>query len=80
MAFASQFALTLELTRLIPIKWATNKAAEFLINRARDLHHSGSDIVVEEDLVNVLGRNRISVPLSSSFKTVVAKSSSNFTL
>ncbi|MCJ1262295.1 hypothetical protein MMC22_002165 [Lobaria immixta] len=80
MAFANQFALTLELSRLIPIKWATNKATEFLMNRARDLHHSGSDIVVEEDLVNVLGRNRISAPLTSSFKNVVAKSSSNHSL
>lgn len=80
MAFANQFALSLEVTRLVPIKWAANKATELLMNRARDLHHSGSDIVVEEDLTNVFGRNRISPTLTSSFKTVIAKSSSNYSL
>ena len=80
MAFSNQFALSLELTRLLPISWATNKAAEAFMNRARDLHHSGSDIVIEEDLVNVFGRNRISPTLSSSFKNIVAKSNSNVSL
>lgn len=50
------------------------------MNRARDLRHSGSDIVVEEGRVNVFGRNRISSTLSSSFKNIVAKSNSNVSL
>lgn len=50
------------------------------MNGARDLFHSGSDIVVEEDLVNVFGRNKISPALASSFKNVVAKSNSNVSL
>lgn len=47
---------------------------------ARDLRHSGSDILVEEDLTNVLGRCRISTALSSSFKTIVTQSTSNISL
>ncbi|KAI4124307.1 MAG: hypothetical protein LQ347_005788 [Umbilicaria vellea] len=80
MAFSNQFALSLELTRLLPISWATNKATEAFMSRARDLLHSGSDIVVEEDLANVFGRNKISPTLSSSFKNIVAKSNSNVSL
>ena len=78
MAFANQFALSLELTRLgPPIKWAADKASSAIMNRARDLHHSGSDIIVEEDLANVFGRCKISHALTSSFKTIITKSTSS---
>lgn len=80
MAFSNQFALSLELTRLLPIGWATNKAADAIISCARDLRHSGSDIVVERDLANIFGRCRISSRLTSSFKTVVTKSTANVPL
>ncbi|CAF9921584.1 hypothetical protein IMSHALPRED_005210 [Imshaugia aleurites] len=50
------------------------------MSRARDLRHSGSDIVVEEDLANIFGRCRISLTLTSSFKTIVTKSTSNVPL
>lgn len=50
------------------------------MNCARDLHCSGSDIVVEEDLAKVFGRSRISLALSSSFKTVVTRSTSSVPL
>ena len=81
MAFTNQFALTLELTRLLPpIGWGVNKASNAIITRARELRQSGSDIVVEEDLVNVFGRCKISDTLTSSFRVIVAKSSSNIPL
>lgn len=81
MAFSNQFALSLELTRLLPpIAWATNKAANAVMSRARELRHSGSDIVVEEDLANIFGRCRISLTLTSSFKTVITRSTSNVPL
>ena len=81
MVFTTQFALSLELARLLPaIGQATNSAADAIMRRARDLRHSGSDIVVEEDLANVFGRCRISLTLSSSFKTVITKSTSNVPL
>ena len=50
------------------------------MRRARDLRHSGSDIVVEEDLANVFGRCSVSLTLSSSFKTVITKSTLNVPL
>lgn len=78
MVFQNQFALSLELTRLLPpIKWATDKTADAIMTRARDLRHSGSDIVVEEDLARVFGRCRISNALTSSFKNIITKSTSN---
>ncbi|KAL8942681.1 MAG: hypothetical protein Q9216_001535 [Gyalolechia sp. 2 TL-2023] len=81
MAFTNQFALTVELTRLLPpIGWAANKAGNAIMSRARELRHSGSDIVVEEDLAGVFGRCTISPALSSSFKTIVAKSNSSIPL
>ncbi|KAL9039835.1 MAG: hypothetical protein Q9214_004714 [Letrouitia sp. 1 TL-2023] len=81
MAFANQFALTLELTRLVPpLKWATNKAGNVVMSHARNLRQSGSDIVVEEDLTNVFGKCRISNSLTSSFKTIITKSTSDTTL
>ena len=81
MAFSNQFALTLELTRLLPpIGWAADKASSAIMSRARELRQSGSDIVVEEDLVNVFGRCKISDTLTSSFRVIVAKSSSNVPL
>ena len=81
MVFSTQFALSLELARLLPaVGRATNQAADALMRRARDLRHSGSDIVVEEDLANIFGRCRISLALTSSFKTVVTKSTSNVPL
>ena len=81
MAFQNQFALTLELTRILPsLGSVTNKAANAFMTRARDLRHSGSDIVVEEDLANVFGRCKISDALTSSFKTVVTRSTSNVSL
>ena len=81
MAYSNQFALTVELTRLLPaLGKVTNKAANAMINHARDLRHSGSDIVVEKDLADIFGRCTISSALSSTFKTVITQSSSNISL
>lgn len=50
------------------------------MSHARNLRQSGSDIVVEEDLVNFFGRCRIFNSLTSSFKTIVTKGTSDTTL
>lgn len=56
MPFATQFALSLEATSLVPLTLtAATSAVGALMNLARDLQNSGSDIVVEEDLANVFG-------------------------
>ncbi|KAL8762425.1 MAG: hypothetical protein Q9194_007549 [Teloschistes cf. exilis] len=81
MAFTSEFALALELASFFPpIKWAVTTAGDAIMSYARELRQSGSDIVAEEDLANVFGRCKISSRLASSFKTVVAQSTSNVSL
>ena len=81
MAFANQYTLTLELARLLPSSgFAAHEPADTIINVARDLRYSGSDLVVERDLASVFGRCRISEALSSSFRTVLAHSSSSIPL
>jgi hypothetical protein len=49
------------------IQSATTKVVDF----ARTLRISGSDIVVEADLAEIFGRGKISVALEESFKTKV---------
>ncbi len=74
MPFQSQFALSLELTKFLPLGPIINAGGEALLNIARELRRSGSDIVVEEDLATVFGRNRIEPHFASSFKTAVHSS------
>ncbi|MCJ1226978.1 hypothetical protein MMC12_003633 [Toensbergia leucococca] len=80
MVFSNQFALSLEVTRLVPLKYLADKASQAIINYARVLDHSGSDIVVENDLVEAFGRSQISSTLSSTFKNVVKSSTSSTSL
>lgn len=68
MSFATQFALSLELSRLVPLGAIASKTMAL----ARDLQNSGSDIVVEEDLVEILGKCRIAPEMESSFRAIVA--------
>ena len=67
MAFPSQFSISLELTRLLLLGAVTEADGRALIQLARDLRKFGSDIVIEEDLAEVSGRNRIQ-PQSPSIK------------
>lgn len=80
MPFSNQFSLSLELTRLLPLSTLYDKGAQAIINFGRQLKNSGSDIIVEDDLVLVFGRSKISATLGSSFKTLVAESGSNIPL
>lgn len=74
MALTSQFNLSVELTKLVPFGPLINTASRGLINLVRELHKSGSDIVAEQDLAEILGRNRIESKFASSFRTAVRKS------
>jgi hypothetical protein len=69
MSFSSQFSLSLELTRLLPVAGtAVSAAATALMNLARELQSSGSDIVVEEDVAQVFGRNVIKPEFETLFR------------
>ncbi|TPX13284.1 uncharacterized protein E0L32_006257 [Thyridium curvatum] len=69
----SQFALSLELTRLIPLIFNTGPG-KYVMKLARDLQLSGSDLITEEDLASKVGRCRIDGQIASSFRSLVSKS------
>jgi hypothetical protein len=74
MPFQSQFQLGLELTKFIPLDLLGSKATEAVINLAKSLQNSGSDLLVEHDLATIFGRCRLSPQMQSSFRTLVAQS------
>ncbi|KAH7350712.1 hypothetical protein BKA65DRAFT_498851 [Rhexocercosporidium sp. MPI-PUGE-AT-0058] len=74
MVFSSQFSLSLELTRLLPLQTVASKATAAIMSLARDLQNSGSDIVIEEDLAEIFGRCRIADNMASSFRSAISKS------
>lgn len=71
MPFQSQFSLSLELSKLLPVQSAISHTAESLINLARELRRSGSDILVEEDLAAIFSRGKIVSSVETHFKDVV---------
>lgn len=71
MSFGSQFSLGLELTNVFPIGAGLASVATHLLNFARELRKSGSDIVVEEDLASIFGRGNIETELESKFKATI---------
>lgn len=73
---SSQFALSLEVSRLLPLNLIASKAAEAVMALARELQSSGSDLVIEEDLLNLFGRCRIAQNMERSFRVIVAKQGS----
>ncbi|KAH6672314.1 hypothetical protein B0J14DRAFT_70889 [Halenospora varia] len=74
MPLQSQFSLSLELTKLVPMALVVaGKTYEAAMSLARDLQSSGSDIVIEEDLAELFGRARITSNLAASFRTVVSQ-------
>ena len=79
-SFANQFALSLEITRLLPISSITETTALAVYKLARGLRNSGSDIIVEQDLAEVFGRCRITHEIERSFRNIVGKSSGTSSL
>jgi hypothetical protein len=71
---ANQFALSLAVTRLVPVSTIAEAAAKAVFKLARNLRNSGSEMVLEQDLAEEFGRCRITHEIERSFKTVVAKS------
>lgn len=76
MPIESQFSLSLELTKFVPLGPIASALGHGVLALARDLRNTGSDLLVEEDLVAIFGRNRIESQFESSFKTVVRESTS----
>jgi len=74
MAFSTQFAATYDITSLVPVAPIVSVASRGLLELVRDFQRSGSDLVTENDLAEVFGRNFISPQFASTFKTAVQKS------
>jgi hypothetical protein len=71
MPFTTQFALSLELAKILPVRAAITYSAESLVKLVRALKRSGSDFLVEEDLATVFGRGKIEASLETNFRDVV---------
>ena len=56
---ATQFGLSLEITRLIGVSTFTEITAKAVFKLARDLRNSHSEIVLEQDLAEVFGKCHI---------------------
>ena len=69
-SLTKQFSLSLDLTWLVPLGIAASNA---IMDLARSLKNSGSDIVIEEDLATIFGRFRIAPLMERTFRTVVSK-------
>ena len=71
MSLAKQFTLSVELTKLVPIRSMITYSAESIVKLVRALRRSGSDFLVEEDLAAIFGRMRIEPSLENEFHDVV---------
>jgi hypothetical protein len=63
--------LSVELTKILPVRQAANAIASSVYQLARELRKSGSDILVEEDLADIFSRFKIDSRLQLHFKDVV---------
>lgn len=74
MALSSQFSLSVELTKLLPLGPLARAAGGGLLSLLREMRDEGYDPVTEEDLAEVFGRNRIDPKFESTFRTAVRHS------
>ena len=68
MPLSTQFTLSLELAKMLPVREALSSGAESIISFARALRRSGSDFLVEEDLAAIFGRGRIESSIEKKFR------------
>ena len=68
MPLSTQFNLSLELTKVLPVREALSSSAKSIISLVRALRRSGSDFLVEEDLAAIFGRGRIESVMEKKFR------------
>ena len=71
MPFQSQFSLSLELAKVLPVRQIISTGTEQIIRLVRELKRDGSDFLIEEDLANIFGRGKIEPSLEEDFRKVV---------
>ena len=74
MAFSTQFALSYELSKIVPVNSIVSVASKGLLKLVRDFQDSGSNLVTEHALAEILGRSHISPQFASTFRTGVKES------
>lgn len=75
MAFPVGLQLSVELTRLLPLRDAIDSVSASLLNFARELKKSGSDIITEADLASIFGRGKLDDNFEKLFRERVSTSS-----
>ena len=70
------FQIGLELTKVLPVRESVENVGAKLLALARNLRKSGSDLVVEEDLAEMLGRAQLTPQFEKRFKEVVTEQGS----
>lgn len=71
MPIPTQFSLSLELAKIVPVQAALTYGVESILSFARELKRSGCDILVEEDLATIFSRGRVVSSLETHFRDVV---------
>lgn len=75
MPVSTQFNLSVELSKVLPLRAAITYTADSLVKLVRELRRSGSDFLVEEDLAAIFGRVRIEPSMENDFRRVVGNPS-----
>ena len=73
MGFNVGLQFGLELTKILPIKETVQTAGTRLLALARDLRKAGSDLLVEDDLAELIGRVKIKPDFEAEFRGEVAR-------
>ena len=73
MSITTQFQIGVELTKIFPIRELAGTTYNKVMNFARDLRKTGSDLVVEEDLAAIFGRGKLEASLEKQFRKQVSK-------
>ena len=71
----SQFSVSVELSRIVPLLPLVNAASKGLLGLIRSFKNSGSDLTTEYGLAAVLGRTLIDPQFGSTFRNAVRVSS-----
>jgi hypothetical protein len=74
------FQIALELSNIFPLRDLARYTATQVLDFARKLRLSGSELVVEEDLAAVFGRGRISPHIEQKFKEAIKEAKLSLTL
>lgn len=71
MSLTAGVQLSFEVTKAFPVRALVEAAGSRLLKYAKDLRKSGSDIVVEADLDELLDRGKVNSEIEAKFKNVV---------